>query len=398
MAELGVYAPSPVALGRDPAVDQLKVLLVGAVIVTHCAITYGADGSWFYREHGIGWFANVLDVPIAFGALFAMGALFFIAGCFTPESLARKGASRFVRDRALRLGLPVAVTVLAVVPMIEAVVMTATTRRRDFAGVFTTQFQQLDAGPLWFAAVLLVFSVGYAALRRGRSVSTRERTLTARAVVCCVAAIAATSFLLRLRFHIDTFQIGSLHVWQWGQCLGLFALGTWLGPRGIQPVEVRLRRACYWSTAAGALLVIALLAASHSDLSPLGGGWHWQAALVAVLEAVLSVSATVMLLDVARRRWGRAPANPLRVRLGESAFGAYVIQALMIVAVSLALRPVPLPAAAKLTIAAAVSLAGCFGLTHAASRAAGRVDEPAPRLGGNCGRSVGAPCRRTTDM
>jgi len=103
MAELGVHTQSPGALGRDPAVDQLKVLLVGAVIVTHCAITYGADGAWFYREPGIGWFANVLDVPIAFGALFAMGAFFFIAGCFTPESLARKGASRFVRDRALRL-------------------------------------------------------------------------------------------------------------------------------------------------------------------------------------------------------------------------------------------------------------------------------------------------------
>jgi hypothetical protein len=228
---------------------------------------------------------------------------------------------------------------------------------------------------------LLAFSIGYAALRRGRSVSTREPTLTARAVVCCVAGIAATSFLLRLRFHIDTFQIGSLHVWQWGQCIGLFALGTWLGPRGTQPVDHKLRRACYWATAAAALLVIALLAASHSDLRPLGGGWHWQAALVAVLEAVLSVSATVMLLDLARRRWGRAPATPFRVRLGESAFGAYVIQAPVIVAVSLGLRPVPLPALAKLTIAAAVSLAACFGLAHAASRAAGRVRSQPPISG-----------------
>jgi hypothetical protein len=395
MAEVGVYAHSPVALGRDRAVDQLKVLLVGAVIVTHCAITYGADGSWLYREPGIGWFANVLDVPIAFGALFAMGAFFFIAGCFTPESLARKGASRFVRDRALRLGLPVAVTVLGVVPLIEAVVMIATTRRRDIAGVFTTQLRQLDAGPLWFAAVLLVFSVGYAALRRGRSVATRERNLTARAVVTCVAGIAAMSFLLRLRFHIDTFQIGSLHVWQWGQCVGLFALGTWLGPRGIQPVEDGLRRACYWATGAGALLVIALLAASHSDLGPLGGGSHWQAALVAVLEAALSVSATVMLLDLARRRWGHAPATPLRVRLGGSAFGAYVIQAPVIVAVSLALRPVPLPALPKLTIAAALSLAACFGLAHAASRAAGRVSSQPP-ISRQSRPSARAACRHTT--
>jgi hypothetical protein len=378
VAERGVYAQSSVAPGRDRAVDQLKVLLVGAVIMTHCAITYGADGTWFYREGGLGWLANVLDVPMAFGALFAMGAFYFIAGCFTPESLARKGASRFVRDRALRLGVPVAVTVVAVVPLIEVVVMIATTRRRDIAGVFTTQLRQLDPGPLWFAAALLLFSVGYAALRRGRSVSTRDRTLTARAVGCWVAGIAVTSFLLRLRFRIDTFQIGSLHLWQWGQCLGLFALGIWLGSRGLQPVEDRLRRACYWATGVGALLVVALLAASHSDLDPLGGGWHWQAALVAMLEAALSVSATVMLLDLARRRWGRAPPTPFRVRLGDSAFGAYVIQAPVIVAVSLALRPVPLPPAVKLLIAAAVSLVACFGLARAASRAAGCVRSQPP--------------------
>jgi hypothetical protein len=287
MADLGVWAHSRVMLGRDPAVDQLKVMLVGAVIVTHCAITYGANGSWFYREGGIGWIANVLDVPIAFGALFAMGAFFFIAGCFTPESLTRKGTSGFLRDRTARLGLPVAVTVLAVVPLIDIVVAIATTRRRDIAGVYATQFRQLDPGPLWFAAALLLFSIGYAALRRGRPVAPRDRTLTARGIVCCVAAVATTSFLLRLRFHIDTFQIGSLHVWQWGQCLGLFWLGTWLGPRGVTPVEPRLRRGCYWATGAGALVVIALLAGSHRDLSPLGGGWHWQAALVAVLEAAL---------------------------------------------------------------------------------------------------------------
>jgi len=84
------------------------------------------------------------------------------------------------------------------------------------------------------------------------------------------------------------------------------------------------------------------------------------------------------LLDLARRRWGRAPATLFRVGLGDSAFGEYVIQAPVIAAVSLAVRPVPLPALAKLTIAAAVSLATCFGLAHAASRAAGRVRSRPP--------------------
>jgi glucans biosynthesis protein C len=373
MAEVGVHAREPAALGRDPAVDQLKILLVGAVIVTHCAITYGADGTWFYREGGLGWFASVLDLPIAFGALFTMGTFFYIAGCFTSGSLARKGISPFLRDRVLRLGVPVAVTIVAVVPLIEVVVMVLTTRRHDIAGVFTTQLRELDTGPLWFAAALLLFSVGYAVLRRGHSFTPPERTLTSRTAVLCAAAIAATSFVLRLRFRIDTFQIGSLHVWQWGQCAGLFILGTWLGARGIQPVDDRLRRAFVWTTGVGALLVIALLAAFRNNLNPLGGGWHWQSALVAALEGALAVSTSVILIDLARRRWGRMPTTSFRARMGNAAFGAYVIQAPVIVAGSLALRPAPLPAAVKLTLLAAMSLAGCFGLTHVASRARART-------------------------
>jgi peptidoglycan/LPS O-acetylase OafA/YrhL len=88
-----------------------------------------------------------------------------------------------------------------------------------------------------------------------------------------------------------------------------------------------------------------------------------------------------MLLDLARRRWGHRPATPFRVSLGESAFGAYVIQAPVIVAVSLALRQAPLPATAKLIIAAGVSLAACFGLAHAASRGARRLRSHVPEQG-----------------
>jgi hypothetical protein len=51
MLRHGVAArPAVVGGERDVAVDRIKTGLVAVVIAAHCAITYGAGGSWFYRE------------------------------------------------------------------------------------------------------------------------------------------------------------------------------------------------------------------------------------------------------------------------------------------------------------------------------------------------------------
>lgn len=197
-------------------------------------------------------------------------------------------------------------------------------------------------------AALLLFSVGYATVaavcgpRRGR-VWTLGRA--ARWAV----GIAALSFAIRLRFAIDTFQIGSLHVWQGAQCLGLFVLGTLLGQRGVAPVSDRLLRACRWGLATGAVGSVALLAVS-SDLELLGGGWHWQSALVALLEGVMSVASSVVVLSLARH------ASAPRPGVARAAYGAYVVQAPAIVGISLLLRPIEVPVLVKLLLLAPVAL------------------------------------------
>ncbi len=80
--------------GRAPApphrltqIDMLRVALTVGVIVTHTVITYGGPGSWFYHEGELPPVAQALvSIPIAIGALFGMGAFFFIAGAFLPAS------------------------------------------------------------------------------------------------------------------------------------------------------------------------------------------------------------------------------------------------------------------------------------------------------------------------
>jgi hypothetical protein len=77
--------------------------------------------------------------------------------------------------------------------------------------------------------------------------------------------------------------------------------------------------------------------------------------VIAVLEGVLSVTATIVLVDLFRGvRAGTALIRP--------AYGAYLVQAPVLVALALALRAVPLPSAAKLLILLPAGVAACFGL------------------------------------
>jgi len=48
-----------------------------------------------------------------------MGLLFLIAGYFVPDSFDRKGPARFLRDRAVRLGIPTLIYMLFINPSIE---------------------------------------------------------------------------------------------------------------------------------------------------------------------------------------------------------------------------------------------------------------------------------------
>lgn len=374
--------------GSDPDrllwLGQLKVALTAAVIVGHCLITYGADGSWYYHERSrIAAFRIVVDVPVALGALFAMGAFFFVAGCLVPGSLSRRGPAAYLKARFVRLGVPTLLFVVLVAPATEWLVARATGGAVTPSTVWRDQLARLDTGPLWFAAALLIFTAAATVLVLGGRKLGQHR-LAPVDLVWCAAGVSVVSFLTRLRFAVNTDQVGSLHLWQWGQCLGLFVLGLAVGESGFAPLSLATVRTCRRMAWAGIAAVAAVLGVFHDDLDPFGGGLTWQSALVCVIEGVASVSATVILLDLFR---DRLLARVDR-RLPAAAFGAYVVQAPVVVALSLALRPLALDGSIKVLFVAPAAVVvsfvlGCVsargrGARSATRRPAGRPRPPEP--------------------
>ena len=338
--------PSPPP-GRLAGVDRLRVALTIGVIATHAVITYAAEGSWFYQEGRLpSLLATLAGIPLALGALFGMGIFFFLAGLFLPASVDRHGAAALLRERVLRLGLPPVVFGLLVVPAVQWWVDGATRPHTSFTAVWAIQLHEFDAGPLWFVWVLLLFTA-VAVPVLGRVGPGAPRPLRGRLLLGCGLFVTVSSFLLRIPFRIDSYQWGAAHIWQWGQCIGLFVLGLVAGRQGwLTTIPPAIRNACLAAGLLGVLATVALLIASADDLDPLGGGLHWQSLLVAVVEGVLSVSAAIVLASLV----GSGRPGRLGAVVGPLAYGAYLAQTPVLVGTALALRGASLPTAVKLAV------------------------------------------------
>jgi hypothetical protein len=95
-----------------------------------------------------------------FNDIFFMALMFFISGIFVWNSLQRKGAGSFLRDRAVRLGLPFIVAAALIAPLAYCPTYLQTGGRG--AAGFWLQWRSLGigpAGPAWFVWVLLAFDL-----------------------------------------------------------------------------------------------------------------------------------------------------------------------------------------------------------------------------------------------
>ena len=108
--------------------------------------------------------------------LFVIGLFFFVAGLLTEHSVARRGLRRYVRERLLRLGLPWLVSALLVWPVSVWLAYTAAHRQVSVWWVFSHRDPLLDSGSLWFALVLLLYSVAFALWRHLRRGVRRQPT------------------------------------------------------------------------------------------------------------------------------------------------------------------------------------------------------------------------------
>src|SRR5579859_4722402 len=168
------------APGRILYIDNLRWFMIMLVVSIHAAVTYSHVGSWYFME----------DRPVSLAETgvfatyqatlqsFFMGFLFFIAGYFVPGAYDVKGPGKFLRDRLIRLGLPLVFYMFILQPV--AVYCISLFHGEDVYpagfikgyGHYITSGRWIGGtGPLWFCEALLIFCLGYMLFRvlRGRN-------------------------------------------------------------------------------------------------------------------------------------------------------------------------------------------------------------------------------------
>jgi peptidoglycan/LPS O-acetylase OafA/YrhL len=346
---------------RNAGLDALRATLTLLVLFHHTAITYGALGGWFYREVPFDGKlqTSLLTLFCSINQAYFMGAFFLLAGYFTPGAVARHGASAYVKERLLRLGVPLLVFGLLIGPATFALAQTA--EEHPFLETLLRLWAHLKVvtGPLWFAQALLIFSFAFLAWRwlAARWPWTRAPQATPRPFptdrTLAIAALAtgAAAFALRLLWPVGTDVLG-LQLGYFASYVVLFAAGCigaaarWLND--VPEKQARLWRFIAW-LALPVLPAVALLAphlpALQGDAS---GGWNLKAAVYAFWEPLVAWGLILTLLRVFTRRF--AVLSPIWAALTRRAYAVYIIHPPILVALALAWRSVEAPHLVKFAV------------------------------------------------
>ena len=336
----------------------------------HTAITYGAIGGWFYKEVAPGGSASGL-LLIFFCTLnqaWFMGLFFLIAGYYTPAALQAKGAFRYLRERLVRLGVPLLAFGVVLGPVTIALAQTA--RGKSFVDVLLALWRrgEFEKGPLWFAWALLIFAVlavaWHALARPGDTARAAARRFPSN-VQLLIAALATgvVAFALRLVWPVGT-EVWGLQLGYFASYVVLFVAGwvaaapRWLehGPRE----QVRTWRRIAWCTLP-VLPIVALwgprLFGWHGRPE---GGWNVPALVYALWEPLLAWGVILGLLQ--RFQQCFASLGTFWQRLARRAFTIYVIHPTVVVAVTLAWRAVQAPALLKFAVSGSIACVLCYVL------------------------------------
>jgi peptidoglycan/LPS O-acetylase OafA/YrhL len=375
-SDQAVMAPA-----RIVRLDRARTFIILLVLLHHSVINY----TYFGHGDRMRWLG--FDLVVLFNDSFFMAFMFFVSGLFVRDSLARKGAAIFLRDRAWRLGVPYLVSVVVLMP----VAYYPTFLRYHLPG--TTDFNFLHfwwhtltigpwpSGPAWFLWVLLALDAMAAAVwlvapriiqTLGQLIfSVRHRPMAAFVVFLIVSTAAYMPMHLGFG-DTDWLELGRFPLpIQTSRILlytAYFLAGISVGAislrSGLLAENGELaRRWPVWSAFAFVfyIAILVLVYAHHNWLADFDSPpllWNVAYGLAfATFSAAMAFVVPAIFLRFAGSGWRLLDA------LQPSAYGVYLLHYIFIIWLQYAVYDYSLPAGVKFAIVFAGTLAMSWALT-----------------------------------
>jgi peptidoglycan/LPS O-acetylase OafA/YrhL len=349
-----------ISAGRLYFLDNLRVVLMVWVIAHHVGQAYGpTGGAWPIQEAAR---ALLLRPFFTVNRSFGMSLFFLIAGYFMVMSCDARGPRAFLKSRLLRLGLPLLIFAVCMIPLQVFVLGPLMTGRPGPAW-------PIEVGHLWFVEHLLVFSACYALWRMARHGHAKPHPRLANPpgylpILIFALGLAVVTTVVRTWFPIDkwVYLFGFLRVAfaDVPRDLSFFIIGAlayryqWLHTFPTQAGKVWLMVGL---SLAGLWYVYDL---AWADAAPIDA-----AALRLVYplwEALLACGMCIGLAVLFRERF--AFTGPFAKALAQSQYAAYIFHLPVVLLCQYAIIGLALPPLAKFAAATLASVPLTFLLAY----------------------------------
>ena len=169
----------PARTARRTELDAIRALVVVGLVFFHSALVFDTRDDFYVKNPET---TSVTTVFVGLAVVWAMPMLFAVAGLASWHSTRRRGSGGFVRERLLRLGLPLVFATVTIIPVPPWLRLKADPSYHESYLRFLPRFfdvrldlsdfpfvlrgQYFEFGHLWFVVMLLVWSIVLAALVR----------------------------------------------------------------------------------------------------------------------------------------------------------------------------------------------------------------------------------------
>jgi glucans biosynthesis protein C len=353
-------------------IDNLRILLICLVITTHCSITYGGPGSWYFADPGNGpTIPFILAVIDSLNQAFFMGFFVLVSAYFVVGSLQRKERSRFTRDRLVRLGIPLLIWVLVINPLILLIILKGTGNLPLSPASLLNPLTGAGLGPMWFVFFLLVATFVYL-LWTGfyppaQPVDQKPCPFPGFASIFALGLLlGVVTAVVRIFLPIGSMWLFGFQLPFFPQYIAAFIIGIYAAHNNwFDEIPARVGKAC----AVVALLLVAvqpvfvyLIMNSPEGFSQVMGGLHGQAVLFAFWEQMAGVMIITAMLWIFSQ-WFNRQGPVARAMAGDS-YTVYIIHPVVLILLSLAFSGLALPSLAKFFIVLPLAICISFALAH----------------------------------
>ena len=356
-------------LARLFHLDNLRVYLTILVILHHTAIAYGGAGDWAIVDPTVDDISPIfLTFFTAVNQSYFMSIFFLLAGYFTPRSLDKKGGANFIKDRLIRLGIPL-LLFTTIVLNINEYLLQVYFFKRSFSPIWT-----YSPAHLWFLQALLIFGfiyVGYRVLA-DRNPSKKmfqyyqDRFPPNSALVLSIIILTILTFVVRLKFPVGSW-VANLQLANFVHYIFSFFVGI-LAQRGDWFNRLTKRQARQWGIVSLiviplilVLMVVGGLIENEENISKFLGGMHWQAFGYVLWETTLFIGIMVFLLYLFRDRFSKA--GPLLRSMAGNVYTVYIIHLTLLWGMNIAFLSVDIPTILKFFIVSCITVPLSFLLS-----------------------------------